>query len=55
MPCARPEFGRRHVHATPTALRPRPQEAALAAMIAQRRDDTRELEQQRERLLVRPT
>ena len=30
-------------------------EAALAAMIAQRRDDTRELEQQRERLLVRPT
>ena len=55
MSCARPAFGRRLVHATPTALRPRPQEAALAAMIAQRRDDTRELEQQRERLLVRPT
>ena len=52
---ARPAFGRRHVHATPTALHPRPQEAALAAMIAQRRDDTRELEQQRERLLVRLT
>ena len=53
MPCARPAFGRRHAHTTPTAPGPRLQEAQLAAMIAQRRDDTRELEQQRERLLVR--
>ena len=42
-----------HVDAMPTALEPRLQEAELAAIIAERRVDTRELEQQRERLLVR--
>ena len=55
MPCARQSYGRRHVDAMPTALRPRLQEAELAAIIAERRVDTRELEQQRERLLVRRT
>ena len=53
MPCARQSYGRRHVDAMPTALDPRLQEAELAAIIAERRVDTRELEQQRERLLVR--
>ena len=55
MPCARQSYGRRHVDAIPTALGPRLQEVELAAIIAERRDDTRELEQQRERLLVRRT
>ena len=55
MPRARQSYGRRHVDAMPTALGPRLQEAELAAIIAERRVDTRELEQQRERLLVRRT